>query len=535
MCALACLAFSPTALASWAAGGHGAGTARALALPDGPAPQAAAANRSVDVSWTPVTLPGGAATGGYSVRRARPDEMPVPATGDCAGTVTTTSCREDDVPVGDWTYSVATHLAAWDGAYGEPSSPVTVAPPALALDSAYVTTLDRPLTAALSGFASAQTVALRLDDPASGAPLAGEISPSPTASASPSSVSLTLPAATPSGAHTVYAVGSGGETASAPIRVAPLVTSGWDVRDASGGSEVDVSAADAFAGDGLTFLTGAAPTSFQPARFEEYAPNASLPPGQPVSGAEFDLRLGSGGAGQACFHLETRRASNGAVLAAHGSAAAPAGCASALQTFAVPLPEVTDSDLAGDLWIRAYVRDSGGSAVRVDQAVVSGTIPGRAFSLYDERLTDAASGATTSVPWPLATPADGAHQVSQSGWATSFSSSRYLKVRFPSYLPLGATIDSVTLATAYRPHSTGSTCLKVESWDGTTLLGTHGTGASPVSCTSSATSFQADSIALPEVSTRAQVNNLVMRLYLRNADGLKSDLDLMRLTVNYTL
>jgi hypothetical protein len=439
------------------------------------------------------------------------------------------------VPPGDWSYAVTPRFGLWSGPEGPASSAAAVAPPSLGLDSAVVTTLPATVTGALAGFASGQSVSLRLDDPASGTVLSGSVTPSPTTSAAASSVSATLPAGTANGSHTVYAVGSGGEVASATIRVALLVTSAWDVRDASGGGEVDVSAADAFAADALSFLSAPAPATLQPTRFEEYDFNASLPPGEPLSSAEFDFRFGSSDTGQACFHFETRRASTGALIAAHGSAASPVGCTSAQQLFATPLPELADTDDADDLRIRAYVSESLGKPVRVDQAAVSGAIPGRTFTLFDQAVTDQAGGTPSAYRWPLAAAGDGSHYVSSSAWASAFSSSRYLKLKFPNYLPVGASIDGVTLTTAYRPHSTGSTCLKAEAWDGSTLLGTHGSGSSPVSCTSSPGSFQTDAIALPEVTTRAQVNSLVVRLYLRNADSLKTDHDLVRLTVSYTL
>ena len=91
--------------------------------------------------------------------------------------------------------------------------------------------------------------------------LTGSILPSPVPANGTANVSVTLPSGTAAGAHTVYAIGSLGDTASAPVTVLvpqTLVTTAWDLDDASaGGAEVNASDPVAFASDGRTVTTTA--------------------------------------------------------------------------------------------------------------------------------------------------------------------------------------------------------------------------------------------------------------------------------------
>jgi hypothetical protein len=80
------------------------------------------------------------------------------------------------------------------------------------------------------------------------------------------SVSVTIPAGTANGAHTVYAIGDQGDTAGAPLTVAvptTISTSVWDVRDASTGTESNQSEPHAFANDSRTATSGSL-LSFRP-------------------------------------------------------------------------------------------------------------------------------------------------------------------------------------------------------------------------------------------------------------------------------
>jgi hypothetical protein len=99
------------------------------------------------------------------------------------------------------------------------SAAVTVASPNLTLDSSSANCLPATITGQISNFIDGQTVTFRLDNPSSGTVLSGSISPSPVPSSGIASASVTIPAGTSSGSHTVYAIGSQGDTASAPLTV----------------------------------------------------------------------------------------------------------------------------------------------------------------------------------------------------------------------------------------------------------------------------------------------------------------------------
>ena len=113
---------------------------------------------------------------------------------------------------------------------------------------------------------------------------------------------------------------SSGDVASAGITVAvpySVTTTAWDLRDASSGVELNLSAAPAFA-DLRTFTTGIWPTAFNTANYLEFNENAALPAGFSVTGATFDFKFAAGASGDtACFYFEVRRASTGAVVGTH--------------------------------------------------------------------------------------------------------------------------------------------------------------------------------------------------------------------------
>jgi hypothetical protein len=181
------------------------------------------------------------------------------------------------------------------------------------------------------------------------------------------------------------------------------VTSAYDVRDASSGSEVDASSELAFAGDGRTVTTAAWATSFASDRYLDFELDQPLPGGIPVSSVAFQLDYASGGASDTtCYYLELRRASTSALEATYGSSANPLGCVTGttLTSASTSLAAVSTSDLANDLRIRLYARNSGSGTMRVDRATVTGT--GYAsFALYTWVLSDLADTTPDVTRWPL--------------------------------------------------------------------------------------------------------------------------------------
>jgi autotransporter-associated beta strand protein len=124
--------------------------------------------------------------------------------------------------------------------------------------------------------------------------------------------------------------------------------------------------------------------------------------------------------------------------------------------------------------------------------------------------------------------------VPASPWSTSFSSGRYLSLAFPAYVPIGAVVSGATFTHTYRSlDGSTTTCYYIEVYRNTTLIGTHGSAASPISCASSA--WVTDTVSLPEVSTVASANNLVIVLYANNSGGGYSQHQVAGVAVDYDL
>lgn len=126
--ALVCavISIATPAFGRWAAETNEAGAAgaRAMTVPAGATPSAAAAGTSIDVAWAPTTSP--PATG-YVVRAYDATSGAVRAVGSgCDGLVTGTSCTESDVPDGTWRYTVTPRVSGWSGAAGPASTDVVV-------------------------------------------------------------------------------------------------------------------------------------------------------------------------------------------------------------------------------------------------------------------------------------------------------------------------------------------------------------------------------------------------------------------------
>jgi hypothetical protein len=543
LAALAVLVAPSAAGAAWSSSGSGGQAARAISLPGGNTPSASVSNRSVTVSWTATTLPGGAGAAGYEVRRYSTGGTLQSTGSGCSGTVTATSCTETAVPGGTWRYAVVPVQGNWKGSESSQSTAVTVASPALSLSPSSVSTLPATLTGSLSAYVPGQTVTFRLDNASSGTVLSGSISPSPVPSGGGASVSVTLPAGTSNGPHTVYAVGSSGDVASASVAVAgstTITTSAWDVRDVSTGTSSNVSAQTAFAGDGRTLNTGLWAGSFSASRYIAFDSNTTLPAGKSITGATFNYRRAAAVVGTTdCFYLEVVRISTGAVIGTHGSAASPVGCVTgtSLATVSTPLPEITTSDLANDARVRVYSSSTLAAATTIDLATLSGSAAGTPFTLYTRNYIDAAAGggATTYAWSQIAT--DGTELEAGANWATSFQATRYLEFKFPAYVPSGATLTGATLRHAYRSLSTGNTaCWHADVYSGAALIAAYGSAASPVGCNTT-TSAVTDSLAMPAVNTAARANDLTVRLYFRgtaNGSNRRTRHDLTELSLTYS-
>ena len=148
--------------------------------------------------------------------------------------------------------------------------------------------------------------------------------------------------------------------------------------------------------------------------------NSGRPGGLSVSSAVFNFRLASGGgaqAGNACFWFEVR--SGGSVIGTHGSYASPAGCSAGTTqtTISTAIPEVTSTDQANGLVVRAYPWETGTKTkvVNVDLATVTGSTPYNAFTAYETQWVDDTSGTPATAPWFAAT-VDGTTYTDATNW-----------------------------------------------------------------------------------------------------------------------
>jgi hypothetical protein len=542
--AIAAAAQPAAATAAWTHSGSGAPFAKAVSMPTGATPTASVSNRSVTVSWSASTMPGGGAVSGYLVQRYDTNGNVQAIGSACAGTIAALTCTETSVPGGTWRYTVTPVKDNWVGAESSQSSNVSVASPSLTFSSSTtVTSLPTTLNGSIAAFVGGQTVTYRLDDPSTGTVLSGTTSPSTIPSGGGASVTVTIPAGTSNGSHTVYAVGSSGDVSSASITIAvsySFTTSGWDLRDASSGVESNKSASYAFQ-DAILLPTGLWPSAFSTTRYFDFDPNAPLPAGFSVSGANFNFRYAAAAAGEtACYWFEVRSISTGLPITGgtHGGSSSPVDCTTGTtqKSVSTPIPELDTTNEANDLRIRVYGRESASKAMNIDLATISGTANSTAFTLYTNSYTDAAAGAPgTTTQWALAA-SGGATYTSAAIWSTSFSSTRYLKLTFPSYVPSTATVSGATFKMNYRPVTSGSThnaCYWFDVTAGTSPVVAHGSTAAPVSCESTST-YQADSWSLPEIDTPAEANSVVVKVYFRvSTSATQTNHDLGTLTINY--
>jgi len=229
--AIAAVAASPAG-AAWSGNhsGHANSAAANLTVVD--APVADVSGRTASVSWNAAGA--GAPASGYTVKRYG-DTGEVEPAGSCSGTVNALACTESIVPPGTWTYSVRPVRGNWTGPESQISDAVTVAAPSLVLANDVVTSFPTSLGGGLNGFAAGQSVTFRLDDPDTGPMLGGTMTPATIPAGGGASVSVTIPAGTSNGAHTVFAVGSGGDRAQREITVtAPKVTDSVIAKSAGG-------------------------------------------------------------------------------------------------------------------------------------------------------------------------------------------------------------------------------------------------------------------------------------------------------------
>jgi hypothetical protein len=220
--AAAAVALPAQASAGWNVAGTGDAYAKALVMPPADdTPTVSVTGRNVTVSWTGTQLPDGTPVDAHVVRRYDGSAgLEQPIGPGCSGPISALTCTEDAVAPGNWRYTVAPRHGAWDGSESSLNGTVTVGSPTLAFTPpTTATSLPATFAGTIDNFLSGSTVTYRLDDPVSGTVLSGTTTPSPIPGNGSAAVSVTIPKGTTNGTHSVYAIGSLGDVASASIDV----------------------------------------------------------------------------------------------------------------------------------------------------------------------------------------------------------------------------------------------------------------------------------------------------------------------------
>jgi len=183
-------------------------------------------------------------------------------------------------------------------------------------------------------------------------------------------------------------------------------TPAFSVSDVSSGTAVDRSSGTAYPSDGLYFVSQPWPAAFDADRWIELDLNRPLPGGLAVSNGNIHVRLVSdAGAGTLCMYGDIRRASTGTVIVSGGSPSSPLACTTGSSPIVLNIAlgvTIDTTDLANDLRVRIYARDSAAGAMRVDQVTIVADTPYNTFTLYPLLTRESFSGQTQTVPWGLA-------------------------------------------------------------------------------------------------------------------------------------
>lgn len=307
----------------------------------------------------------------------------------------------------------------------------------------------------------------------------------------------------------------------------------YSIRDFSNGGAESDNSSEFLAADGNTVVTGAWPTAFDTTRYLSWQLSSHLAGGLATSNMTFNLR-GNTASGILCFYVESRLVSTGALLATHGTPAAPLTCigAAALGDLSVAVPEVTSTEIANDLELRLYASSTTGATSTVDIATVTGSTPYGGFTLPPAVYVDAADGIALTTPWSQASP-DGAAYRNDGRWEATFDATRYIDFDVDSDVPASATVTSVTLQHSVKDFNNKTVCWYVETWT-SVRVGTHGSEATPFCNTGGA--YGTEVISLPEIDTPAEANALTIRVFARASGGARDTLhDLTTVGINYHL
>jgi hypothetical protein len=123
------LALTGVAHAAWAVGasGNGAAQAKTMLGVGGNVPTGSAAGSSVTLTWTASLFVDGATIPSYVIRRFNSiTSAEATVLSACSGIVTGTTCTENGVSIGSWTYTVTPAAGLWRGVQSAQSSAILV-------------------------------------------------------------------------------------------------------------------------------------------------------------------------------------------------------------------------------------------------------------------------------------------------------------------------------------------------------------------------------------------------------------------------
>jgi hypothetical protein len=149
-------------------------------------------------------------------------------------------------------------------------------------------------------------------------------------------------------------------------------------------------------------------------------------------------------------------------------------------------------------------------------------------------IRDAAGGgAETNADDPLAVSGDGLVKTNGTNWATTFSATKYLEFDYDGHLPAGIAASGAT----FNLRIVGATAADTICWyvatyvkSTGTLITDHGSG----SATCAANPASPATVSLSELTTTDHVNDLTVRVYVRDATAArKSNVDVATVTGTY--
>lgn len=317
---------------------------------------------------------------------------------------------------------------------------------------------------------------------------------------------------------------------------ATVAIAGWDIRDSSSGTESNVTDPYAYA-DGIIDSPKGWTTAFSSTIYLAWDYNAPMPAGQALSGANFLFRfIPNVGAETGCFYFEVRRASTDALLGTHGSTSSPVAChtGSTYTTFSTSLPEVSSSDIANDLRIKLFAKESNAKPLKIDLATVSATTSAGTWTLFESSFNDQVEFNTTT-PWKLHA-ADGTFFLPSNNLPTTFASNKYVTFTFDPFVPGTASVSAASLTIVYQSATSGATsCFYYEVYSaGGSLLATHGSSSAPESCHAGSSSWTTYTASLPEVDSPANANGVKVKMFVKNSGSNRPRVDQSELTLTYS-